>query len=103
MCGREMPYQALPWFWSDQYDIKLQIAGLSTGFDEILIRGDMDEERFSAWYYQEDKLLAVDCVNAPREFMIAKKMLTNGVNPSKSDVINLEQDLAQLLNNRVKG
>ncbi len=91
ICGKDKPYTALPWFWSDQYNIKLQIAGLSTGFDDIVIRGDMDAEKFSGWYYQGDRLLAVDCINAPRDFMLAKKLLSQGENPNKAVVSDTEQ------------
>jgi 3-phenylpropionate/trans-cinnamate dioxygenase ferredoxin reductase subunit len=77
ICGKEASYNALPWFWSDQYDIKLQIAGLSHGFDEIVIRGSLDEGRsFAAFYLQAGKLIACDAVNRPMEFMVAKRLLT---------------------------
>lgn len=93
ICGQEKPYAALPWFWSDQYDIKLQIAGLSIGFDDIVIRGDMETEKFSAWYYAGDKLLAVDCINAPKDFMLAKKLLNAKQSPSKAAASNPEAAL----------
>lgn len=77
--GKEKPYNSLPWFWSDQFDLKLQIAGLSQGYDDIVIRGDHEGSRsFAAFYFKGDKLLAVDAVNAPREFMMAKMTLTKG-------------------------
>lgn len=94
ICGSEKPYTALPWFWSDQYDLKLQIAGISMGFDDIVIRGDMENEQFTAWYYQGGKLLAVDCVNSPKEFMLAKKILSEGRSPSKEDVQNPEEEVS---------
>ena len=93
ICGQEKPYEALPWFWSDQYDLKLQIAGLNTGFDDIVVRGDMSTEKFSAWYYREEKLLAVDCVNSPKDFMIAKKLLNAGTSPDKASAADSEQAL----------
>ncbi len=94
ICGTEKPYVALPWFWSDQYDIKLQIAGLSQGFDDIVIRGDMDAENFSAWYFKGEKLLAVDCINNPKDFMVAKKLIASDSSPSKAAVADLESSLA---------
>lgn len=85
IAGKPAPYSALPWFWSDQYDIKLQIAGLSQGFDEIVIRGDLSEGRsFAAFYLADGKLLACDAVNRPVEFMVSKKLLLEkrAVDPS---------------------
>ena len=76
MCGVEKPYSALPWFWSDQFDLKLQIAGLNHGFDQVIIRGDIEKSRsFVAWYLKNDQLIAADCVNRPKEFIIAKQAL----------------------------
>ncbi len=76
ICGILEPYCALPWFWSDQYDLKLQIAGLSQGFDQVVIRGDSESGRsFAAFYYQEGRLIAVDAINRPKEFMVSKKAL----------------------------
>ena len=76
MCGKQKAYQALPWFWSNQFDLKLQIAGLNQGYDQVVIRGDIDSSRsFTAWYLKEDKVIAADCVNRPIEFMLAKKLL----------------------------
>ncbi|WP_317931912.1 NAD(P)/FAD-dependent oxidoreductase [Halioxenophilus sp. WMMB6] len=80
ICGKEKLYCTLPWFWSDQYDLKLQIAGLSQGYDQVVIRGDKDSGRsFAAFYLREGKLIAADCVNRPPEFMVAKKILSEGI------------------------
>ncbi len=80
VCGiREKPHHQLPWFWSDQYNLKLQIAGLSQGFDNVVIRGDHTKGRkFAAFYFQADHLLAVDAVNMPAAFMLTKRLLSNG-------------------------
>lgn len=79
LCGKLEPYRALPWFWSDQYELKLQIAGYSAGFDKVVLRGDASVGRsFSAFYFRGNKLLAVDAVNRPKEFMMAKRFLTEG-------------------------
>ena len=78
LCGQRKPYQTLPWFWSDQYDLKLQIAGLSDGYDQVLIRGDAATARsFAAFYLRAGELIAADCVNRPQEFMLAKRLLSN--------------------------
>lgn len=77
VCGNLAPYNALPWFWSDQYDLKLQIAGLSQGFDQVVIRGSTTSGRsFAAFYLQQGRLLAVDAVNRPKEYMVCRKALT---------------------------
>lgn len=79
ICGKPEAYNALPWFWSDQYDLKLQIAGLSQGFDEVIIRGDSEQGRsFAAFYFCEGRFIAVDAINRPKEFMMSKRALTAG-------------------------
>lgn len=80
LCGRELPYAALPWFWSDQYDLKLQIAGLSQGYDDVVIRGDNRQGRsFAAFYVKNDLVIAVDAVNRPPEFMHGKRIITEKI------------------------
>ena len=79
ICGKQKPYAAHPWFWSDQYDVKLQIAGLNQGYDQVVVRGDQTTGRdFVAWYLKDGQLLAADCINRPKEFMITKRLLLNG-------------------------
>ncbi|MDE0510388.1 MAG: FAD-dependent oxidoreductase [Gammaproteobacteria bacterium] len=75
-CGKEVSYNAVPWFWSEQYDLMLQIAGLSQGYDEIITRGDPGNGRsFAAFYLREGRVIAVDAVNKPQEFMFSKKLI----------------------------
>ena len=78
LAGLSVPNDAVPWFWSDQYDLKLQIAGLSTGHDEYVVRGDIAGEAFSVLYYRDGALLAVDAVNTPRDYMAVRKALSQG-------------------------
>ncbi|MBQ0796957.1 FAD-dependent oxidoreductase [Zhongshania sp.] len=79
ICGKPEAYNALPWFWSDQYDLKLQIAGLSQGFDQVIIRGNSEQDRsFAAFYFSEGRFIAVDAINRPKEFMMSKRALTSG-------------------------
>lgn len=78
LMGVREPYRALPWFWSDQADVKLQIAGLSTGYDQTVVRGNPDEDAFSVLYYRAGRLIAIDCVNQVSDFMAARRCLTNG-------------------------
>jgi 3-phenylpropionate/trans-cinnamate dioxygenase ferredoxin reductase subunit len=67
-----------PWFWSDQYDLKLQIAGLSQGYDHVVFRGVMADRAFAAFYYKGDRLIAVDAVNRPGEYLGAKMLIQTG-------------------------
>ena len=78
LAGRSEPNDAVPWFWSDQYNLKLQIAGLSTGHDHYVVRGDIEGEAFSVLYYREGGLLAVDAVNTPGDYMAVRRALTQG-------------------------
>ena len=75
LCGDEVHYSQVPWFWSDQYDLKLQIAGLSEGYDEVVIRGEPADASFACFYLRQRKLIAVDAVNSPREFMQSKALI----------------------------
>jgi 3-phenylpropionate/trans-cinnamate dioxygenase ferredoxin reductase subunit len=78
LIGQRVPNEAVPWFWSDQYDLKLQIAGLSAGHDEYVVRGDIAGESFSVLYYRDGALLAVDAVNMPGDYMAVRKALSVG-------------------------
>ena len=78
MCGERLPYAQIPWFWSDQYDVKLQIVGLGNDYDNLVIRGDQASKSFAAFYLRGNRLLAVDAVNSPREFMLGKKLIAAG-------------------------
>jgi 3-phenylpropionate/trans-cinnamate dioxygenase ferredoxin reductase subunit len=93
--GAQNEYTAKPWFWSDQFDIKLQIAGLNTGFDNVVSR--ITETTTSFWYYQGEKLLAVDAMNDPRAYMIAKRLIESGKSPDRVAVANPDTDLKSLM------
>jgi 3-phenylpropionate/trans-cinnamate dioxygenase ferredoxin reductase subunit len=78
ICDKQKAYSALPWFWSDQYDIKLQIVGLNQGYDQTIIRGDIEKDRdFAIFYLKDGILIAADCVNRVKEFTLAKKLVLN--------------------------
>ncbi len=79
ICGKQKPYGQVPWFWSDQYDLKLQIAGLNHGYDQVVIRGDLESRSFAAFYLKDGKLIAVDAINRAPEFMMSKMLLQKGV------------------------
>lgn len=93
--GAEEPYLPHPWFWSDQYDVKLQIAGLNTGYDRIVTRGGGDV--VSYWYYKGDDLLAVDAMNDPRAYMVGKRLIEAGKSPASDLVADSNTDLKALL------
>lgn len=78
LLGLDASYSTVPWFWSDQADLKLQIAGLSAGYDDVVVRGDPDAERFAVLYYRDGRLIAADCVNQPAEFLAIKQALSKG-------------------------
>ena len=98
VCGKEIVYDALPWFWSDQYDLKLQIAGLSQGYDELIIRGDRENSRsFAAFYLREGAVIAVDAVNRPPEFMMGKRLITERVKIDKARLADDGVHIRELL------
>ena len=93
--GAAKEYVAKPWFWSDQFDVKLQIAGLNKGFDRVVTRNAGDATSF--WYYKGDELLAVDAANAPREYMVGKRLIEGGKSPDPGAVADPETDLKILM------
>jgi len=95
MLGAGRKYVAKPWFWSDQYDVKLQIAGLGTGYTEIVER--RGDAAVSFWYYAGDRLLAIDAMNDPRAYMIAKRLIEAGKSADKALVADPGADLKPLL------
>ena len=77
LCGVPQKLEAVPWFWSDQYGVKLQMAGLSEGYDQLVVRGDPDGGHFSAFYLAHGQVIAVDCVARPADFMQARRIIQN--------------------------
>ncbi|SFJ75080.1 NAD(P)/FAD-dependent oxidoreductase [Jannaschia pohangensis] len=96
--GADVPYQAKPWFWSDQYDVKLQIAGLNTGFDHVVVREGSDgHDGRSHWYFAGDTLLAVDAMNDPRAYMVGKRLIEAGRSPDPAQVADASVPIKSLL------
>ena len=95
MLGAGQPYVPMPWFWSDQYDMKLQIAGLNTGYDRIITR-QTDAAR-SHWYFAGDRFLSVDAMNDPRAYMVGKRLLEGGKSPDPALIADPATDLKALL------
>ena len=95
ICGIENAYAELPWFWSDQFDVKLQIVGMNQGYTDVVVRGDNQEGRsFSVFYLHETTILAADCINRPKDFMLAKKLILQG---AKSDPATLSNESIELM------
>lgn len=97
MLGAGKAYLAKPWFWSDQYDVKLQIAGLNSGYDTVVTRQGLKEASVSFWYYKGDWLLAVDAMNDARAYMVGKRLIEAGKSPEKAAVAQPDTDLKALL------
>ena len=96
LLGTPSAYSEVPWFWSDQYDLKLQIAGLAAGYDDVVIRGDPDGDSFAAYYLAGGRLIAVDAVNSPRDFIQGKKLVAAGVAVDTASLRDPDTDVATL-------
>jgi 3-phenylpropionate/trans-cinnamate dioxygenase ferredoxin reductase subunit len=97
IAGGNAPYDPKPWFWSDQYDVKLQIAGFNLGYDETLLRPGAREGAHSIWYFRKGQFIAVDAINDAKAYVTGKKMLESGINPDKAILADGAADLKQLL------
>ena len=96
--GKDKAYNTIPWFWSDQYDVKLQIAGLLQGYDEIIIRGDREGSRsFAAFYLNNGKLLAVDAINKAQEFMMGKRLITEKYDIDKDKLADEKVSIKEVM------
>lgn len=96
LCGIEERYCDVPWFWSDQYDLKLQIAGLSDGYDDVIIRGNPAERSFSCIYLRDNRIIAVDAINAPRDFVHSKQLIACQAAVDASRVADADVELKSL-------
>jgi 3-phenylpropionate/trans-cinnamate dioxygenase ferredoxin reductase subunit len=97
LTGDSQPYSALPWFWSNQGAARLQIAGLSAGYDVPVIRGDAGQHKFSVFLYRGDRLLAVESVNSPADHMLARKLIAKGVRVPHALAGRPDADLKSLI------
>jgi 3-phenylpropionate/trans-cinnamate dioxygenase ferredoxin reductase subunit len=95
IAGKPKPYSAIPWFWTDQYDAKLQMAGISAGFDQVVLRGAAP--KFSAFYFRSGKLIAADSINRPADHMLARKLLAAGSSITPEHVADESLSLATLI------
>jgi 3-phenylpropionate/trans-cinnamate dioxygenase ferredoxin reductase subunit len=97
ICGNEAPYKATPWFWSNQYDLKLQTVGLSTGHDQTVTRGDPATRSFSVIYLKAGKVIALDCVNAIKDYTQGRKLVELGLVADAGALANTEVALKELV------
>jgi 3-phenylpropionate/trans-cinnamate dioxygenase ferredoxin reductase subunit len=94
--GRLEPYQAIPWFWSNQYELKLQTVGLSAGHDEAIIRGDMASRSFSVVYLKDGRVIALDCVNAARDYVQGRALVINRKTAPQAALADSNSSLQEL-------
>jgi 3-phenylpropionate/trans-cinnamate dioxygenase ferredoxin reductase subunit len=97
LAGSREPYDPKPWFWSDQYDVKLQIAGFNIGYDHTVLRHGVREGSVSVWYFKAGKFIAVDAINDARAYVTGKKLLEAGIEPDRAILADPDADLKQLL------
>jgi len=96
LAGEAVTYTALPWFWSDQYDCKLQIVGLNQGHNQTVIRPGATDSSLSVWYYRDQELLAIDAMNEPKSYAFGRKIIEAGKNPTAAQVADPATDLKAL-------
>jgi 3-phenylpropionate/trans-cinnamate dioxygenase ferredoxin reductase subunit len=97
LAGNDVAYDAKPWFWSDQYEVKLQIAGFNLGCDETILRPGTREGSWSVWYFRDGRFVAVDAVNDAKAYVAGKKLLDTGTEPDRAILADLSADLKLLL------
>ena len=98
LLGKKDKYTKIPWFWSDQYDLKLQIAGLSHGYTEHIVRGEINKQGFSVFYFNEEELIAVDSINKPAEHFLMRRIIEKRPILKKTQIADTNFELKSLLN-----
>ncbi len=97
ICGDSRPYDAFPWFWSNQYDLRLQTAGLSVGYDRTVLRGKPEDRSFSVVYLKQGRVIALDCVNAVKDYVQGRKLVEAGAKPDPARLADASVPLKELL------
>ncbi len=97
ICGDEIPYHAIPWFWSNQYDLRLQTAGLSTGHDQAVLRGDPSTRSFSVVYLKAGRVIALDCVNAARDYVQGRMIVSAALEVAPDLLADADRPLKESL------
>ena len=95
--GRSRPYRAVPWFWTDQFDAKLQMAGLSSGSDRTVLRGDLETRKFSVFYFKQHGLIGVDSINRPADHLAARRLLATAARITSDQAADEGFDLKSLV------
>lgn len=93
MTGAAKPYCTIPWFWSNQYELKLQTIGLSMGYDKTVLRGNPKDEKFSVVYLREGRIIAIDCVNAVKDYVQGRALVIAGTKPCVSSLADTAVEL----------
>jgi 3-phenylpropionate/trans-cinnamate dioxygenase ferredoxin reductase subunit len=91
--GKPAPYESAPWFWTDQFDIRLQMAGIAQGFDQVVTRGNPESRKFSVFYYRRGALCAIDSINRPAEHLAARKIIAARVSITPKQAADESFDL----------
>lgn len=97
LLGNPKPYEQIPWFWSDQFEAKLQMVGTSAGFDRTVLRGSLPDGEFSVFYFHNDALIGVDSINRPSDHVVSRKLLAAGTSVPDAVIVDVEQNLKTLL------
>jgi len=95
--GDAHPYHAVPWFWSNQYDLRLQTVGLSTDHDDLVVRGDPEARSFSVVYLKGGRVIALDCVNATKDYVQGRKLVVEGLSPTREQLADAGVPLKELV------
>ncbi len=97
ICGDARPYHAFPWFWSNQFDLRLQTAGLSVGYDATVLRGNPDERSFSVVYLKHGRVIALDCVNMVKDYVQGRKLVEAKASPDPAKLADGSVPLKELM------
>jgi 3-phenylpropionate/trans-cinnamate dioxygenase ferredoxin reductase subunit len=94
--GQPEPYAAVPWFWSNQYDLKLQTVGLSLGYNDVVVRGDPASRSFSVIYLRDEQVIALDCINSVKDYVQGRGLVTSAASPPRSALADQATPLKSL-------
>jgi 3-phenylpropionate/trans-cinnamate dioxygenase ferredoxin reductase subunit len=100
ICGDPQPFATVPWFWSNQYDLRLQTVGLSSGHELTVLRGNPDRRTFSVIYLRRGKVIALDCVNTPRDYVHGRALVAAGISASPVTLADTTLALKDLMPTR---
>ena len=96
--NKKTPYNQIPWFWSDQYDLKLQIAGLCIDYDDIIVRGNSDSRSFAVFYMKDNYMIASDCINCPGEHMMSRRIISDKIIVDKDRLSDVLIPIKEVIN-----